>query len=132
MPHMRLPESKIREAILHEQEEVRLTALGYFADMEDASIMPLVIEAVDRYGRDSSFTILRRAEHLPQTEATFDWLVSELRRDYDLSEVGQDNYRFAVALIVLNAPLDLLGRRNPEVIECSAFPKELRPPLTFI
>lgn len=128
---MRLAESKIKEAILHPHEEVRLTALGYFvgAFTQDESIMPLVIEAVEKYGRDSAFRILRDAEKLPQTESTMSWLVDELRRDYDLSDVVQDNYRFAVGLAVLGAPLELLGKNSLEIRECPMFPAQLRPAL---
>lgn len=43
---MRLPEEKINEAILHPEEEIRLTAVSYFADSysQDPTIMPLVID----------------------------------------------------------------------------------------
>jgi hypothetical protein len=58
-----------------------------------------------------------------------DWLVSELRRDYDLSDVGQDNYRFAISLVVLTAPLDQLARRSSEILDCPALAEELRPAL---
>ena len=55
MLHMRLPESQIMKAILHAEEEVRLTALGCSADSftDDESIIPLVIEVVEKYGRES-------------------------------------------------------------------------------
>ena len=60
MLDMRYPECKIKEAILHTEEEVRLTALGYFADSftGDESIMTLVIEVVEKYGRASAFRVL--------------------------------------------------------------------------
>ena len=75
---MRLPESKIKTAILHPEEAVRLTALAYFADSftTDESVMPLVIEAVEKYGRESAFRILRDAERLLQTEFSFNWLLN--------------------------------------------------------
>ena len=60
--------------------------------------MPLVIEAVEKYGRESAFRILRDAERLPQTEFSFNWLLNELKADFD-----QDNYRFAVCLALLSA-----------------------------
>ena len=128
MLDMRYPESEIKEAIRHAEEEVRLTALGYFVDsfIDDESIMPLVIEVVEKYGRKSAFRVLRDAERLPQSEASLNWLVSELRRDYDLSDIGQDNYRFAIGLAVLAAPHDLLAQRGGEIFECTAFPTELR------
>ena len=82
MLDMRYRKSKIKEAIFHAEEEVRLTTLGYFAFADDVSIMPFVMEVVQKYGRASAFRVLRDAERLPQTEATLDWLVSEIRRDH--------------------------------------------------
>ena len=51
---MRLPESKIKEAILHPDADIRERAVRYFDDSfsRDVSVMPLVIEAVERYGRE--------------------------------------------------------------------------------
>jgi len=128
---MRLPVAKVKEAILHPEEEVRLRALGYFtdADSDDATLMPLVIQAVEKYGRGSAFRILRDAEHLVQTAQTLDWLIQELRRDYDLQLVHDDNLRFALALVVLEAPVELLMARKPDIDPLTSFPDELRGPL---
>lgn len=122
---MRTPESKIKDAILHPKEEVRLTALDYFTRLPvvDEAIMPLVIEAVERYGRDSAFRILRWADSLPQTEATIDWLTGELSRDWNLDDMGNDNYCFAVALILNQARPDLL---RADMVDLPCFPEELR------
>jgi hypothetical protein len=128
---MRVPESDIKAAILHYEEEVRLTALRYFADSSssDGSVMPLVIEAVDKYGRESAFGILRAADRLPQTEFSVDWCLNELRHDFDLGDIDQDNYRFAVCLLLLQAPLPLLAERQKEIANSSNFASELRPAL---
>ena len=128
---MRLPESKIKAAILHPEEEVRLTALAYFADSFtiDESLMPLVIESVEKYGRESAFRILRDAERLPQTETSFNWLLNELQADFDLTDVDQDNYRFAVCLALLSAPLNIMFRRKNDIIDCLNFAPELIPAL---
>ena len=60
---MRLPESKIKEAILHPDIEVRDRATMYFAKAfsSDPSIMPLVIKAVEKYGRDNDAYQIGRA-----------------------------------------------------------------------
>ena len=128
---MRLPETKIKQAILHSEEEIRLTAIGYFTKPQsnDPEIMPLVIEAVDKYGRESSFHLLRDAEHLVQTASTLDWLINELRREFDTQEINTDNLRFALGLAVVGAPLGLLEKRKPEIDRLEAFPAELRGPL---
>ena len=84
---MRLLEPKIKAAILHPDEEVRVTAVSYFSGSfsQDETIMPLVIQAVETYGREKAFRILRAAESLTQTHATAEWLVRELRRGYDVA-----------------------------------------------
>ena len=96
---MRLAESVVKAAFVHPEEEIRLTAVYYFSRSfsRDEAVMPLVIQAVERYGRNRAFRILWEAEHLPQSQATADWLTNELRRDYDLQDMDDDNYRFAVA-----------------------------------
>ena len=128
---MRLSESIIKAAILHPEEEVRLTATRYFSGSvsQDETIMPLVVQAVERHGRSSAFHILREAEHLPQSPATTDWLISELRRDYDLEDLGNDNYRFAVALILYHARPELLLTRQGEIASLPMFPAQMRTPL---
>ena len=122
---MRTTESKIKQAILHPEDEVRSTALAYFARSHsaDESIMPLVIEAVEQFGRNKAFSILRGADSLPQTEATIGWLTEELSKDWSLGDVGNDNYCFAVALILCDARTDLL---LPEMADLRCFPEELQ------
>jgi hypothetical protein len=56
--------------------------------------MSLAIEVVERYGRHSSFRLLRDAEHLVQTTNTLHWLINELRKDFDTDDVDADNLRF--------------------------------------
>lgn len=128
---MSFPVSTIRQAILNNEEEVRLTALKYFTDSysADESLMPLVIRAVEEYGRDNAFRILRDAENLRQTDATLDWLIDELRHDFHTKDVAEDNYRFAVAIVIRDAPVALLERRQAELDKLPAFPDELRGPL---
>ncbi len=123
---MRLPEEKIKQGILHPEEEVRLTAVSYFAERNsrDESIMPLVIQAVENFGRDTAFRILRRADNLAQTETTAKWLVGELSREMDLEDVGNDNYCCAAAIILCHIPPGLL---DPDMADLLNFPEELRP-----
>jgi hypothetical protein len=55
---MRLPEAKIKEAILHPEKIVRNKALTYFADSysQDPEIMPLAIKAMEVFGRENAFS----------------------------------------------------------------------------
>ena len=103
---------------------MRLRALAYFSRSytQDETIMPLVIEAVEKYGVEKGFSILRRADDSPQTATTVQWLADELSKDWDLRDVGNDNYCFAVALLLNDADPRLL---KPNIAEISCFPKEL-------
>jgi hypothetical protein len=128
---MRLAEEAIKQAILHPEHEVRVTAVNYWSYSlnPDPAVMPLVIQAVEKYGRDTAFKLLRWAEHLAQTEPTIDWLVNELRADYDFADIEDDNYRSAIALILLNADPELLVPRHADIVAAPAFPEALRGPL---
>jgi hypothetical protein len=124
---MRLTEEKIKEAILHHEEEIRLSALRYFTDAytQDESIMPLVIKAVEQYGRENAFSILHNSENLPQMGITIDWLIGELHRGYNFDDVAQDNYRFAVSLILAQSSPPLLWKRFSDIFSAPAFPEQL-------
>ena len=121
---MRTPEATIRAAILHPVEEIRTKALNYFSHRlaEDTTLMPLVIQAVENYGRDKAFMILRGADRLAQTEETLKWLTAELGKDWHLEDVGDDNYCFAIALILCQTHTALLA---PAMADLPCFPEEL-------
>ena len=122
------PESIIRAAILHPIEEIRRTALAYFtrSHARDETIMPLVIEAVKKYGRSTAFGLLREANSLPQTKATTRWLLDELFSGLDWENVAEDNYGFALTLILCDADLDQLAEPIYTIINNPEFPDELR------
>jgi len=130
---MRTPEAQIKAAILHPDAEVREVATSYFtvARSADPSIMKLVIESVEKYGREHAFYLLRTADELAQTPATLRWLMDELSRSYDVDEVGQDNYRCAVAFILCKVAPRLLVPLEAEILGLPAFPRQLRDDLSL-
>src|SRR5438034_10697707 len=82
---MRLPESKIKEAIDHPEKLVRQESLLYFADCysRDAEVMPLAIKAIETFGRSNAFLHVHVLAQLAQTEATVEWAVKDLHREED-------------------------------------------------
>ena len=54
---MRFSEEKIKQAILHRQLEIRQRAVRYFSvcQSEDEGVVPLVIQAVEKYGREDAY-----------------------------------------------------------------------------
>src|SRR5437868_6195700 len=57
---MRLSEAKIKEAILHPDRLARQAAVTYFSEAysRDTEVMPLAVQAVEKYGRDNAFRTL--------------------------------------------------------------------------
>jgi len=122
---VRTPEATIKAAISHPAEEIRTTALKYFSHRlaQDTTLMPLVIKAVKTYGRNNAFTILRGADRLAQTPETVKWLTAELAKDWPIKRVADDNYCFAIALILCQAQTALL---DPAMTDLRCFPDELK------
>ena len=125
---MRYPESKIKAAILHAEGEVRLTALRYFSESysDDPTVMPVVIQAFERYQDRHAFEALLYAQHLPQTVATVDWAITRLRHPFNVKNDDEDNLRFALARILVEADPKLLARRHDDIRLLDSIPKELR------
>ncbi|MEQ8667774.1 MAG: hypothetical protein RIC12_01295 [Pirellulales bacterium] len=125
---MRLSEAQVRQGVLYPVEQVRLAAVGSFADAysPDTSLMPMVIDAVKRYGREGAFPLLRRADSLAQCTESIDWIIAELDQDIDVDRVSYDNYRFALGLLLIKADPGLLVDRQTEILGARLFPKQLR------
>lgn len=124
---MRASPERIRQAILHAEGEIRRTALRYFSDSwsQDATVMPLVVRAVEQYGREAGCALLRDAGDLVQTEDTLRWLEDQLRGPLDPSDLVDDDYRWAAALTLCAAdPAQLLaGHADAAKLPC--FPEPL-------
>ncbi len=122
---MRTREAMIKTGILHPVHEIRNKALNYFTHglAQDPTLMPLVIQAVERYGRDEAFTILRGADRLASTQESVRWLTAELAEDWPLETVASDNYCFAIALILCRTRTALL---DPAMTDLRCFPEELK------
>jgi hypothetical protein len=123
---MRLPEAKIKEAIVHPEKLVRQEALLYFADCysRDAEVMPLAIKAIETYGRSSAFLHLHVLAQLAQTEATVDWAVRELHREEDKAD-DHNSFFPALSRLLCRADPQLVVLRADEVLQASGFFKEL-------
>jgi HEAT repeat protein len=125
---MRLPEAKIREAVVHPEKLVRQEALLYFADCysRDAEVMPLVIRAVETYGRSQAFLRVHMIAQLAQTEATVEWAVGELHREEDRAN-DLDSYFPTLSRLLCNADPRLLAPRAEQILRAPGFFQELAP-----
>jgi len=77
---VRLSEDRIKEAILDTDLEIRQRAVRFFAKSfsTDTSVMPLVIKAVETFGRKDAYHLIGLSMDLPQTADTIDWIIDEL------------------------------------------------------
>jgi SEC-C motif len=124
---MRLPEAKIKEAILHPEKAVRQEALLYFTDCHslDPEVMPLAIKAIETYGRSNAFLYPHVLAELPQTEATVDWAVRNLHREED-KDNDHDKFFPALSQLLCNAEVQLIGPRANEILQAPGFFAHLR------
>jgi hypothetical protein len=115
---MRLTHEQVKQGILHSEQLVRDAALRYFADSfsPDASIMPLAIEAVEKYGPGKAFRCISALDGLVQTEDTLLWLIDQLNRlgrpqNY---EDGQRCRQFSD--VIIDADVSLLMKYEERIL----------------
>ena len=125
MKSMRLPEEKVKQAILAPDAEVRERAVRYFSDSfsEDAALVPLVIEAVKRYGREGAYHLVGSCTQLIHTEESISWVIDELDRE-DAHQY--ENYAFNLTRVLCHADPALLVHRDSQIIESRHFFAGLR------
>ncbi len=99
----RLTADAIKQGLLHPDADVRFAALHHFADAHspDASVMPVVIDALEKYGRHGTFQFLHLITDLAQSEATVAWAVKELTRHARTE--GERDYLGVLARLLSNA-----------------------------
>jgi hypothetical protein len=127
---MRLSEGKVKEAILHPDIEIRDRAVSYFGKSfsTDLTIMPLVIKAVETYGRQNdAYRLIGAARDLKQSEDTIAWVIDELNGE---QSDQYENYVYNLSMVLVNAAPALLLPRESDILEARHFLADLRTPLT--
>jgi hypothetical protein len=124
---MRYPEDKIKEAILHPDLDVRDTAIRYFysSTSPDPALMPLAIQAIERYGRTQAFSFTHYLNVLPQTEQTIGWVIAELQRDFEGRPEERHFYYLNLSRLLCHADVRLVAHHAPAILHAPHFdPKE--------
>lgn len=123
----RLPADAIKQGLLHPDVDVRFAALRYFADAHDPdpSVMPVVIDALDRYGRPRAFRFLSPISTLAQTEATVSWAVAEVAARPVRTEEERD-YLGMIARLLCHADPRLVRPHEAALLAAPAFGPEHR------
>jgi hypothetical protein len=126
---MRYPEDKIKEAILHPDLDVRDTAIRYFysSASPDDTLMPLAIQAIERYGPAEAFSFTHYLNRLPQTEQTIGWAIAELRRDFEGRPEGRHFYYLNLSRLLCHADIRLVAQHVPDILHAPHFDPKERP-----
>jgi hypothetical protein len=113
---MRLPEEKIKQAILHPDAEVREMAVCYFANSFslDPTVMPLVVQAVEKYGY-ATFPGRAAVGELSQTDETLLWTLAELAREGHPQGDSWRNYRSRLHEMLVGADAQLLAKHDSAI-----------------
>ena len=89
----RLLEAKIKQAILNSELVIRQRAVRYFSacHSDDEEVATLVIQAIERYGREDAYHVIGGCVDVRHTEETISWIVDELD---DPDSDRYENYTF--------------------------------------
>ena len=117
---MRLSEAKIKQAILSPDLEIRVRAVRYFSNWynEDEEVVPLVIQAVEKYGRDEAYSLIGSSVDLRHSEKTIAWVVDELN---DPDSDRYESYTFNLTRVLCHADPALLVHRDTAILESRHF-----------
>jgi len=115
----RLPEAKVKQAVLHPEREVRDIAARYSAESfsSDQGVMPLVIQAVETYGWRQAVSGYMLREGLAQTDETLLWILEELGKDGDPEDEDWARYRWRLQDLLVHADADLLARHESRIMD---------------
>jgi hypothetical protein len=123
---VRLSEEKIKAAILDSDLNIRQRAIRYFSTSfsTDPSVMPLVIKAIETFGRQNAYHLIGLSRDLPQTEETIAWIIDELN---DEQTSQHENYAYNLSMVLVKADPALLLTNASEIMESRHFLPALRP-----
>ena len=126
---MRLSENKVKAAILDIDLEIRQRAIRYFSKSysTDRSVMPLVIEAVETFGRQDAYHLIGFSRDLPQTEKTIAWIIDELNNE---ESDHHENYTYNLSIVLARADPALLLLRESDILDSSHFIQALHGPFS--
>lgn len=125
---MRLPAEKVKEAILHADQDVRSAAVYYFSrsNSPNPTIMPVVIQAIEKYGWNDAFGTHSFLNDLAQTEETIRWLIQELSRFGQPANEEEARPVLGCLSALVHADPTLLKKYEVEILDLEAVDHETR------
>jgi len=130
---MRLPEQRIKQAILHPKQNVRGLCLRYFTKTKRSAddVFPLVIEAIEQYGWREAFPPYKSFAELGLTDESIRWVLAELNRE-DAASGTEDFFMYQNRLqqTLADADAELLARHEADITLCDAIDSPTREIIT--
>ena len=125
---MRLSADQVKQAILHEDRDVREAAVYYFARSfsTDPSIMPLAIHAIEQYGWKDAFEFYTFMSELPQIDETALWLIGQLKRYCGSTDEEELRYAHAAMRGLIHADAAILERHESESLNLDELEDEAK------
>ena len=118
----RLTEDQIKQGLLHPDIDVRFAALSYFAECysPNPTVMPVVIGALERFGRTKAFQYSYPIAKLAQTEGTIRWAIEELGKQPSHTE-DEKNYLDHLCRLLCNADPGLVLPHEKAILAARGF-----------
>lgn len=128
---MRLTEDTISQGLLHADRAVRFACLQYFADglSQNQTVMPVAIEALQRFGRSNAFSYSYPLAHLAQTEETLRWVIGELQTQPNRSE-AERSYLDNLSRLLCQTDVNFLLPHKNVIRSVSGFSRDCLVPFT--
>lgn len=104
---MRATTEQIKQAVLHEDQDVRDAAIRYLSEESprDPELWPLVLNALERYGAEA-FGHLYFMVDLAQTPEVVGWCLAEIGRRGSADDDDNPYYCDALSRVIRRAPAD--------------------------
>ena len=123
---MRLPGDKVKEAILHPDQDVREAAVYYFAHSFslDPTVMLLAIQAIERFGWQDAFQTYAFFNDLVQSDETVRWFIRQLEQASTPESEEEAEWVVACVSALVHATPALLRRHEAEITDLDALDQE--------
>lgn len=115
---MRLSADQVKQAILHEDRDVRDPAVFYFARSHstDPAIMPLAIQVIEQHGWKDAFEFHSFMDDLVQTDETVLWLIAQIKKYAQSPDEEERRYAHFASKGLVHANIAILERHHAEII----------------
>ena len=125
---MRLSAEQVKAALLHHDRDVRTAALRYFAESfsRDPGVMPLVIEAIERWGWKGAYEATFTLQNLVQVEESVRWLFDQTNANLPADPENELRYHNVVRSALIHADASLLERFEFEVLNLNGLDDEAK------